>query len=117
MYKFEKLNVWQESIKLGEICYKITSTLPNIERNGLGDQLRRAVTSILLNIAEGSGSGTDKEFKRYLYLSRKSLFEVVAILKFIEKIYLKINLMKVFVQCDLVGKLLNGLIKKLKSNS
>ena len=117
MYKFEKLIVWKEALNLAEQGYKISSKLPKHERNGLSDQLRRASTSILLNIAEGSGSDTDKDFVRFLVLSRKSLFEVVALLKFIEKVYNDIPLNEAYDQADLVGKLLNGLIKKLKSNS
>ena len=92
------------------------SALPPIEQYALADQLRRAVISISLNIAEGSGSSTDKEFLRFLYMAKKSLFEVLAILKFIEKIYLKINLEKSFEQIDLVSKILEGLIKKLKAS-
>ncbi|OGM24983.1 hypothetical protein A3D00_03720 [Candidatus Woesebacteria bacterium RIFCSPHIGHO2_02_FULL_38_9] len=116
MYKFEKLNVWQESMLLSKLCYGISKELPTFERNGLSDQIRRAVTSILLNIAEGSGSESDKEFLRFLYISKKSLYEVVALLKFIEYEY-KIGIEKTLNQTDTVGKLLNGLIRKLKAES
>lgn len=117
MYKFENLKVWQESMVLAQLCYEVALKLPKYERNGLSDQIRRASTSVLLNIAEGSGSDTDKDFARFLHLSRKSLFEVVALLKFIEKIYNSDHLKSIFDQADLVGKLLNGLINKLKSSS
>ncbi len=116
MYKFENLSVWQEAIKLAEQCYGLARQLPAYERSGLCDQLRRAVTSISINIAEGSGSESDKEFSRFLHIARKSLFETIAILKLIEKIYPNIVQMRYYEQCDLVGKLLNGLINKL-SNS
>ena len=117
MYKFERLTVWNEALVLAQQCYKIGLKLPRYEQSGLSDQLRRASTSVLLNIAEGSGSDTDKDFSRFLVLSRKSLFETVALLKFIEKVYNNIPLNEAYNQADLVGKLLNGLIKKLKSNS
>lgn len=96
------------------MCYKITSELPYLKKHGLSEQLRRSVISNSLNIAEVSGSDTDKEFCRYLFLSRKSLFEVVNILMFIEKLYPKDNLTEIHTQYDKVGKLLSGLIKKLK---
>lgn len=117
MYKFEKLLVWKEALKLTQICYKISSSLPRLEQSGIGDQLRRASTSILFNIAEGSGSNSDKEFNRYLGLSRKSLFEVIAIMKFIEITYKQVNLLNIYFQTDLVGKLLNGLIRKLTAKN
>lgn len=116
MYKFENLTVWKEAANLSLQCYKISSKLPVYEKNGLSDQLRRAVTSVSINIAEGSGAESDKEFLRFLHIARKSLFETIAILKLTEKIYLDCVDVKCYEQCDLVGKLLNGLIKKL-SNS
>src|SRR3989344_1112851 len=115
MYKFEKLTVWQEGLILSKLCYKILKVLPKTEQYALGDQLRRAAISILLNIAEGSGSESDKEFVRFLYIARKSLFEIVALLKFIESEYPNISINESLQQCDLVGKLLSGLIRKLKS--
>jgi len=117
MYKFEKLSVWQEALTLARYCYVIARALPGFENFGLSDQLRRAATSILLNIAEGSGSETDKEFLRFLFVARKSLYEVVAVIKFIEVEHSGVATQEVLKQVDVVGKLLNGLIRKLKANS
>lgn len=117
MYKFEKLLVWKESILLTKYCYKLTNHFPAYESSGLSDQLRRAATSISLNIAEGSGSDTDKDFCRFLYLARKSLFEVVAILKVGEEIHnISVN-DTLFKKCESTCKLLNGLINKLKAKN
>ena len=77
------------------------------------DQLRRAATSVPINIAEGSGAEKDKEFKRYLYISRKSLFETLACLKIIKLLYKKED-KTIEEKINEVGKLLNGLIKKVK---
>lgn len=115
MYKFEKLKVWQESVDLIGQTYLFCKSLPKSEQRNLVDQLVRAVTSISLNIAEGSGSDSDIEFKRYLSLSRKSLFEVVAILKIVEKIY-KTDIQELISKTDTVGKMLSGLINSLKAN-
>ena len=117
MYKFQKLTVWQEAMKLALQCYKLAALLPKLETYALADQLRRAVISISLNIAEGSGADTDKEFCRYLLLARKSLYEVVNILLLVQKLYPDIKLNNAFADCDNIGRLLNGLINKLKSDS
>jgi len=101
---------------LASQSYQLTLKLPVYEKSGLADQLRRAVTSISINIAEGSGSESDKEFLRFLHIARKSLFETISILKLIEKVHAQEIGVKYYDQCDLVGKLLNGLIKKV-SNS
>src|SRR5690606_17445010 len=60
--------------------YKIAESLPKSEDFGLKSQLKRAATSILLNIAEGSLKKSDKELRRFLLISIGSLGEVVAIL-------------------------------------
>lgn len=81
MYQFEKLDVWKESLVIIEEVYTLVSKFPNEERFALTDQIKRAVVSISLNIAEGRGSSNDKEFVRFLNISLASLFEVVAGLK------------------------------------
>lgn len=116
MYKFEKLIVWQKSLVLVKSVYHVCDKLPSNEKNNLVDQIKRAAVSISLNIAEGSGSENDKEFNRFLYIARKSLFEVIAILKIINFLY-KIDIEKQLELTDEVGKLTNGLINKLKAIS
>ncbi|MFO0703194.1 MAG: four helix bundle protein [Patescibacteria group bacterium] len=116
MYKFEKLKVWQESVELIDLTYSFCKSLPKSEQRNLIDQLVRSVTSVSLNIAEGAGSDSDMEFKRYLNVSKKSLFEVVAILKIVEKLY-KRNIQDLTIKTEIVGKMLSGLINSLKANS
>lgn len=87
MYKFEKLKIWYDAVELIELSYVFIRKLPKAEKDNLSDQLKRAVTSVALNIAEGSGAGSDVEFNRYLSIARKSLFETVAIVKIIERLY------------------------------
>ncbi|QQS44052.1 four helix bundle protein [Candidatus Roizmanbacteria bacterium] len=113
MYKFEKLIVWQKSLELVRNVYLFSES---INDHSLKDQIRRSVTSVPLNIAEGSGSQNDKEFKRYLYIARKSLFETLGCLKIAGFLFKKEN-SKIEDQINEVGKLLNGLINKVKSNS
>ena len=87
MYKFENLAIWRDSMLLVKDIYILIGKLPAKERSNISDQLRRASTSIALNIAEGSASQNDVEFKRYLFISKKSLFEVISILRLIKMIY------------------------------
>jgi four helix bundle protein len=115
MQNFEKLKVWEESLRLTECCYKIHQQLPQFEIHGLGDQIRRASTSVAINIAEGSGSDSRKDFVKFLQISRKSLVEVVAICKIINKLYPKLDTNAVLTQADLTGKILYGLIRSLKT--
>lgn len=52
---FEELEVWQLAVELAVKVYKLTTLFPREERYGIIDQLRRAVTSISANTAEGFG--------------------------------------------------------------
>lgn len=112
MYRFEKLRVYQDAINLVEKVYKIIALLPRSERFGLSDQLRRASTSIVLNIAEGTGALGDKEFKSYLRNALKSLYETVAGLRLANRLF-GVSIESLLDKCELVGKELNALIKSL----
>ena len=79
-YRFEDLEVWQLGMKIVHEAYRLVRAFPSNEKFGLADQLRRASTSIVLNIAEGSDRGTDKDFALFLNRSHTSLNEVVACL-------------------------------------
>lgn len=68
--------MWQKAMDLKEEVYRLVRLLPREETYALSDQLRRAVVSMLSNIAEGHGRGSDKEFVKFLTIARGSLFEV-----------------------------------------
>ena len=74
---FRKLTVWQRSLSFATKVYAITTQFPKSEQFGLSDQIRRAVTSIALNIAEGSGAGSNIEFMRFLHIAKRSAYEVI----------------------------------------
>lgn len=83
---YRDLKVWQKAIELTSEVYKLVKLLPNEERYALSDQIRRAVVSVPSNIAEGRGRGTNKEFVRYLLMSRGSLWEVSTQLEICERL-------------------------------
>jgi four helix bundle protein len=61
------LEVYKQSMDLVEDVYKITKTFPNEEKFGLVSQMRRAVVSIVSNIAEGSARKNTREYIQFLY--------------------------------------------------
>ena len=83
---YRDLKVWQKAIDLTSEIYKLVKVLPNEERYALSDQIRRAVVSVPSNIAEGRGRGTNKEFVRFLLMSRGSLWEVSTQLEICERL-------------------------------
>ena len=77
-FKFERLDVWQLALDYSDLMYELADKLPEKERFNLQSQIRRAGTSIALNIAEGSTGQSDPEQKRFLGLALRSLIETVA---------------------------------------
>ena len=118
-FNFEKLEVWQESINLAEKVYQMTEKFPQKEIYGLISQLRRAVTSISLNIAEGKGRYSTKEFLQFLYVTRGSLYETITLLKLAERLgFAKGNdISRLLQDCQGVLSKLSGLINSLKAPS
>ncbi len=77
-YKFENLEVWKLALEYSDLIYDITAKLPRSEEFNLSSQMRRAATSIFLNIAEGSTTQSNAEQARFISLSIRSLIETVA---------------------------------------
>ncbi len=80
-YRFEDLDVWKTGMQIISEMYTLVRKFPREEQFALVDQLKRASTSIVLNIAEGSGQSTSKGFALYINRSKSSVLECVACLK------------------------------------
>lgn len=74
-FRFENLEIWQRSVDLASDLFDIADELEAKKRYRFAEQLRGAGLSMPNNIAEGSGSTSDKEFARFLNMARRSLFE------------------------------------------
>lgn len=66
MKNFRDLQIWDRSHQLTLEVYRLTQGFPVSETYGLVSQMRRSVSSIPTNIAEGSGRNTEKDFARFL---------------------------------------------------
>ncbi len=75
MQDFRKLDIYKEAKELALKVYTITYHYPDEEKYGMTQQLRRAVTSIGANIAEGSGRKSNQDFSRFLTMSLGSVNE------------------------------------------
>ena len=80
MRDYKKYDIWKLSHFLTLEIYKITENYPKEEIFGLTSQIRRASSSVGINIVEGCGRGSDDDFKRFLRNASGSAFEVEYIL-------------------------------------
>lgn len=79
-FKFEKLEVWQESVELSGLVDEVCKTFPKDELYVLTSQMKRAADSVSLNLAEGSTGQSSAEFKRFIGFSIRSGIEVIGCL-------------------------------------
>ena len=73
---YKDLFIWQKSMVLVIHIYEITKAFPNAEMYGLTSQLRRSAVSIPSNIAEGYGRRSTNDYKRFLQMAVRSLYEL-----------------------------------------
>ena len=76
MIDFKTLNYWKRAYKFSLDIYRETTSFPREEKYGLTSQIRRAAISIPINISEGSGGNSKKEFVNFLQISLGSASEV-----------------------------------------
>jgi four helix bundle protein len=114
---FRDLFVWQRSMELIRAVYPVADALPPTERYGLTPQLRRAATSVALNIAEGKQRTSRKEYCRFIDIALGSLSEVEAILLIVNELYADNILVAQPTFDDIVTlrKMLFSLRKKLRA--
>ncbi len=113
------LIVWQKSMDLVVNVYRATENFPKAEVYGLTSQIRRAVTSIPANIAEGQGRRLTKEFLYFLANARGSLWELDTLLEPAARLgFLSSEVHEELrSQLDEVGRMLNGLMRSVSNSA
>lgn len=76
-FDHHKLQVHQRALDALETCDEIVQHLPK-GRAHLRDQIERSATSVVANIAEGTGEFSPKEKARFYRMARRSAIEVAA---------------------------------------
>ena len=114
-HNFRKLKIYQRAIEYAVAVYKQSSMFPKDELYGLTSQIRRAVISIALNIAEGSGSNSTREFKRFLEIALRSTYEVMACLEITLKLKYCIeqDFSRLITEADEIAAMISGFSKTL----
>ncbi len=116
IFAFEKLDVWSEAMALSRAVYEITKSFPDSEQFGITSQIRRAIVSIPVNIAEGKGRYHRREFLQFLYSARGSLYETLTLLKLSADLRFlsQADLLKLVGMVESIMSKLSGLINAMK---
>jgi len=116
--KFEDMEVWQQARSIAKTIYIHSSQGQFSKDYGLRDQIQRAAVSIMSNIAEGFGRGSNKEFIQFLFIAKGSAGEVRA------QLYIAFDLgyiekddfEKMNTELLTISQQLSGFIKYLRSS-
>lgn len=76
MQDYHQLKVWEVSHHFAVGIFRISRSFPKEELYGITSQVRRAAFSIPINIAEGCGRHTSKDFAHFLDMAMGSASEV-----------------------------------------
>lgn len=68
MQDYHQLDIWNRAMDYAVAVYKFAANLPEEEKYNLASQLRRAASSVPLNISEGCGTASNTEFCRFLVM-------------------------------------------------
>ncbi len=113
--KFEDLLVWQKAI---DLTVDIYASLELVNDFGFKNQIQRASLSISNNLAEGFERGSDRDFKRFLFIAMGSCSEVKSMLY----VGVRLNYLKndIYIQLNQrvteIGKMLFGLSNSLSDS-
>lgn len=115
MRNYRKLQVWEKSHQLTLELYKELKNFPKEELYALTSQMKRASSSIPMNIAEGAGRFSNKDFSRFLKIAYGSTNELeYQIILSIDLLYLEQSKGEHFMEkIQEIRKMLYALINKL----
>ena len=117
MNGYKDLKVYQKSYELMLAMYQeVSEKMPLEERYGLTSQIKRAATSIPLNIAEGYGKQAGaREVARFIQMARGSCCEVSVLLDMLKDLkYITEGEHECYSSgYEEIGKMLTGLLKSL----
>jgi four helix bundle protein len=110
---FKDLIVWQKAHQLVLEIYKMSSLIPETEKYGITNQIKRCAASVPANISESFGRIGIKDKIRFLYIANGSLEETKYFLILIKDLnFQETNLL--IDKAEEVSKILNAYINKMK---
>ena len=114
-FRFEDLEIWQLAKALAVKFHRQAENLDKKKLYRYAEQLRAAGLSIPNNISEGSGSQHSTEFKQFLNIARRSLFEDASMLLVFETLGLveRSDLDELLADCDTLSRKITAFSRTL----
>ncbi len=119
-FAFEDLEVWKRATEFANLVIDSIELLDSNRKHfRLVEQLEAAAASIAMNIAEGKGRFSKKEFVQFLYIARGSLFETITLLEIFRqrKWISEDEFARLKDEGDEIGKMISGLINSIRGRS
>ena len=115
-FRFEDLEIWQLAVDLAVKLHQLADRLDARKMYRYAEQIRGAGLSLPNNIAEGSGSVHPKEFKQFLNITRRSLFEDASMLLVFERLELirDEEVAALLVHCDTLSRKVTSFSRSLE---
>ena len=118
-FGYEKLLVWQRSLEWADRILTIAENIGTERKHyRLIEQIESSCTSVPMNIAEGKGRFSKKEFVHFLYIARGSLYETMTLLEiFLKRQWVsQEDFISVKNETREIAKMLNAFINSIKKN-
>ena len=118
-FRYESLKVWPMALEYIDACFIVADSLPQRVQFSIGEQLRRAATSIVANIAEGSAKSTPRSERNFYDIARGSLAETVGLLALCQRRrYLDDDRhQRLYNRANVISSMLQGLINTNESDT
>jgi len=116
-FRFEDLEIWQLARRLAVKFHKLAEQLDRRRLYRYAEQLRGAGLSLTNNMAEGSGSIHVQEFKQFLNITRRSLFEDASMLMVFEALglFAPAEIDDLLTDCDVLSRKITNFSRALKT--
>lgn len=118
-FSFEDLEVWQKAVDFADKVIGVVNELNGDRKHyRLIEQLESSATSVSMNIAEGKGRYSKREFVHFFYIARGSLYETITLLIIFHKRnwidYAQLGKLKDF--GGEIGKMISSFIRSIKTS-